>query len=296
MFSIKNLENPDIRNRSKTFSIHNNYIKNFVPALRPKKNFALVSPIRLERIDETESLCDIEKLVLKKYNNSYSCPNTDDEDNHNYSNKDNDINNDESFSDFELNYEKNEDDNNENNNNIIINEKNIKNDIDNSNKNNNSNNKKENNNNISNEDLIISPNSINNIKNDRKELKNIKTNFIKRLSKEYENILSSEDNNLFIHLNNNNYNINNNENKKTENDLNVNKKRRTSFFKKYVKKEMNIKEDIDNDKKNLRKTISNTSLGNYFMLRVLSSAYEDNFMSDNNNNIMLNKNLRNTIS
>ena len=58
---------------------------------------------------------------------------------------------------------------------------------------------------------------------------------------------------------------------------------------------MNIKEDMDNDKKNLRKTISNTSLGNYFMLRVLSSAYEDNFNSDNNN-ILINKNLRNTIS
>jgi len=289
MFSIKNLENLDIRNRSKTFSIHNNYIKNFVPALRPKKNFALVSPIRLERIDEKESLCDIENLVLKKkYNNSYSCPNTDDEDN-NFSNKDNDINNEESFSDFELNYEKNDDDNNENNNNIIINDKNIKNDFDNSN-NNSSSNKKENNNNNSNEDIIISSN----IKNERKELKNIKTNFIRKLSKEYENILSSEDNNIFINFNDNNYNNNNEKNK---NDININKKRRTSFFKKYIKKEMNIKEDIDNDQKNLRKTISNTSLGNYFMLRVLSSAYEDNFMSDNNNNnILLNKNLRNTIS
>ena len=58
---------------------------------------------------------------------------------------------------------------------------------------------------------------------------------------------------------------------------------------------MNIKENMDKDKKNLRKTISNTSLGNYFMLRVLSSAYEDNFNSDNNNNFLINKNLRNTI-
>ena len=110
MFNINNIENLDIRNRSKTFSIHNNNIKNFVPALRPKKNLALVSPIRLEKIDEIESLCDFENFVLKKkYNNSYSCPNTDDEDNNNKSIKDNnDFNNEESFSDFELNFEKNE--------------------------------------------------------------------------------------------------------------------------------------------------------------------------------------------
>ena len=292
MFNINNIENLDIRNRSKTFSIHNNYIKNFVPALRPKKNLALVSPIRLEKIDEIESLCDFESLVLKKYNNSYSCPNTDDEDNNNKSIKDNnDFNNeDESFSDFELNYEKNEDFDIDNNNNIIINEKNIKSDFDNSN-NNSLSNKKENNNNNSNEDLNISPISINSIKNDRKELKNIRNSNIRKLSKEYENILSLEDNNLYINLTNNNNNNNNNK----KNESNLNKKRRTSFFKKYIQKEMNIKEDMDNDKKNLRKTISNTSLGNYFMLRVLSSAYEDNFNSDNNN-ILINKNLRNTIS
>jgi len=292
MFNINNIENLDIRNRSKTFSIHNNYIKNFVPALRPKKNLALVSPIRLEKIDEIESLCDFENFVLKKkYNNSYSCPNTDDEDNNNKSIKDNnDFNNeDESFSDFELNYEKNEDFDIDNNNNIIINEKNIKSDFDNSN-NNSLSNKKENNNNNSNEDLNISPISINSIKNDRKELKNIRNSNIRKLSKEYENILSLEDNNLYINLNNNN------KEKKNEYISNLNKKRRTSFFKKYIQKEMNIKEDMDKDKKNLRKTISNTSLGNYFMLRVLSSAYEDNFNSDNNNNILINKNLRNTIS
>ncbi len=289
MFNINNIENLDIRNRSKTFSIHNNYIKNFVPALRPKKNLALVSPIRLEKIDEIESLCDFENFVLKKkYNNSYSCPNTDDEDNNNKSIKDNnDFNNEESFSDFELNFEKNEEI--DNNNNIIINEKNIKSDFDNSN-NNSLSNKKENNNNNSNEDLNISPISINSIKNDRKELKNIRNSNIRKLSKEYENILSLEDNNLYINLNNNN------KQKKNEYISNLNKKRRTSFFKKYIQKEMNIKEDMDNDKKNLRKTISNTSLGNYFMLRVLSSAYEDNFNSDNNNNILINKNLRNTIS
>ena len=271
MFNINNIENLDTRNRSKTFSLHDHYIKNFVPALRPKKNLALVSPIRLEKIDEIESLCDFESLVLKKYNNSYSCPNTDDEDNNNKSIKDNnDFNNeDESFSDFELNYEKNEEI--DSNNNIIINEKNIKNDFDNSN-NNSLSNKKENNN-ISNEDNV-SPISINSIKNERKELKNIRNSNVRKLSKEYENILSLEDNNLYI---------------------NLNKKRRTSFFKKYIQKEMNIKEDMDKDKKNLRKTISNTSLGNYFMLRVLSSAYEDNFNSDNNNNILINKNLRNTI-
>ena len=285
MFNINNIENLDIRNRSKTFSIHNNYIKNFVPALRPKKNLALVSPIRLEKIDEIESLCDFENFVLKKYNNSYSCPNTDDEDNNNKSIKDNnDFNNEESFSDFELNFEKNEE---IDSNNIIINEKNIKSDFDNSN-NNSLSNKKENNNNNSNEDLNISPISINSIKNDRKELKNIRNSNIRKLSKEYENILSLEDNNLYI-------NLNNNKQKKNENISNLNKKRRTSFFKKYIQKEMNIKEDMDNDKKNLRKTISNTSLGNYFMLRVLSSAYEDNFNSDNNN-ILINKNLRNTIS
>ena len=291
MFNINNIENLDTRNRSKTFSLHDHYIKNFVPALRPKKNLALVSPIRLEKIDEIESLCDFESLVLKKYNNSYSCPNTDDEDNNNKSIKDNnDFNNeDESFSDFELNYEKNEDFDIENNNNIIINEKNIKSDFDNSN-NNSLSNKKENNNNNSNEDLNISPISINSIKNDRKELKNIRNSNIRKLSKEYENILSLEDNNLYINLTNNN---NNNINKKNESILN--KKRRTSFFKKYIQKEMNIKEDMDKDKKNLRKTISNTSLENYFMLRVLSSAYEDNFNSDNNNNILINKNLRNTI-
>ena len=290
MFNINNIENLDIRNRSKTFSIHNNYIKNFVPALRPKKNLALVSPIRLEKIDEIESLCDFENFVLKKkYNNSYSCPNTDDEDNNNKSIKDNnDFNNEESFSDFELNFEKNEEIDN-NNNNIIINEKNIKSDFDNSN-NNSLSNKKENNNNNSNEDLNISPISINSIKNDRKELKNIRNSNIRKLSKEYENILSLEDNNLYINLNNNN------KQKKNEYISNLNKKRRTSFFKKYIQKEMNIKEDMDNDKKNLRKTISNTSLGNYFMLRVLSSAYEDNFNNDNNNNILINKNLRNTIS
>ncbi len=290
MFNINNIENLDIRNRSKTFSIHNNYIKNFVPALRPKKNLALVSPIRLEKIDEIESLCDFENFVLKKkYNNSYSCPNTDDEDNNNKSIKDNnDFNNEESFSDFELNFEKNEEIDS-NNNNIIINEKNIKSDFDNSN-NNSLSNKKENNNNNSNEDLNISPISINSIKNDRKELKNIRNSNIRKLSKEYENILSLEDNNLYINLNNNN------KQKKNEYISNLNKKRRTSFFKKYIQKEMNIKEDMDNDKKNLRKTISNTSLGNYFMLRVLSSAYEDNFNSDNNNNILINKNLRNTIS
>ena len=290
MFNINNIENLDIRNRSKTFSIHNNYIKNFVPALRPKKNLALVSPIRLEKIDEIESLCDFENFVLKKkYNNSYSCPNTDDEDNNNKSIKDNnDFNNEESFSDFELNFEKNEEIDS-NNNNIIINEKNINN-FDNSNNNSNSlSNKKENNNNNSNEDLNISPISINSIKNDRKELKNIRNSNIRKLSKEYENILSLEDNNLYINLNNNN------KEKKNEYISNLNKKRRTSFFKKYIQKEMNIKEDMDNDKKNLRKTISNTSLGNYFMLRVLSSAYEDNFNSDNNN-ILINKNLRNTIS
>jgi hypothetical protein len=289
MFNINNIENLDIRNRSKTFSIHNNYIKNFVPALRPKKNLALVSPIRLEKIDEIESLCDFENFVLKKkYNNSYSCPNTDDEDNNNKSIKDNnDFNNEESFSDFELNFEKNEEIDN-NNNNIIINEKNIKSDFDNSN-NNSLSNKKENNNNNSNEDLNISPISINSIKNDRKELKNIRNSNIRKLSKEYENILSLEDNNLYINLNNNN------KEKKNEYISNLNKKRRTSFFKKYIQKEMNIKEDMDNDKKNLRKTISNISLGNYFMLRVLSSAYEDNFNSDNNN-ILINKNLRNTIS
>ena len=289
MFNINNIENLDIRNRSKTFSIHNNYIKNFVPALRPKKNLALVSPIRLEKIDEIESLCDFENFVLKKkYNNSYSCPNTDDEDNNNKSIKDNnDFNNEESFSDFELNFEKNEEIDS-NNNNIIINEKNIKSDFDNSN-NNSLSNKKENNNNNSNEDLNISPISINSIKNDRKELKNIRNSNIRKLSKEYENILSLEDNNLYINLNNNN------KEKKNEYISNLNKKRRTSFFKKYIQKEMNIKEDMDNDKKNLRKTISNTSLGNYFMLRVLSSAYEDNFNSDNNN-ILINKNLRNTIS
>jgi len=289
MFNINNIENLDIRNRSKTFSIHNNYIKNFVPALRPKKNLALVSPIRLEKIDEIESLCDFENFVLKKkYNNSYSCPNTDDEDNNNKSIKDNnDFNNEESFSDFELNFEKNEEIDS-NNNNIIINEKNIKSDFDNSN-NNSLSNKKENNNNNSNEDLNISPISINSIKNDRKELKNIRNSNIRKLSKEYENILSLEDNNLYINLNNNN------KEKKNEYISNLNKKRRTSFFKKYIQKEMNIKEDMDNDKKNLCKTISNTSLGNYFMLRVLSSAYEDNFNSDNNN-ILINKNLRNTIS
>ena len=289
MFNINNIENLDIRNRSKTFSIHNNYIKNFVPALRPKKNLALVSPIRLEKIDEIESLCDFENFVLKKkYNNSYSCPNTDDEDNNNKSIKDNnDFNNEESFSDFELNFEKNEEIDS-NNNNIIINEKNIKSDFDNSN-NNSLSNKKENNNNNSNEDLNISPISINSIKNDRKELKNIRNSNIRKLSKEYENILSLEDNNLYINLNNNN------KEKKNEYISNLNKKRRTSFFKKYIQKEMNIKEDMDNDKKNLRKTISNISLGNYFMLRVLSSAYEDNFNSDNNN-ILINKNLRNTIS
>ena len=287
MFNINNIENLDIRNRSKTFSVHNNYIKNFVPALRPKKNLALVSPIRLEKIDEIESLCDFENFVLKKYNNSYSCPNTDDEDNNNKSIKDNnDFNNEESFSDFELNFEKNEE---IDSNNIIINEKNIKSDFDNSN-NNSLSNKKENNNNNSNEDLNISPISINSIKNDRKELKNIRNSNIRKLSKEYENILSLEDNNLYINLNNNN------KEKKNEYISNLNKKRRTSFFKKYIQKEMNIKEDMDNDKKNLRKTISNTSLGNYFMLRVLSSAYEDNFNSDNNNNILINKNLRNTIS
>ena len=287
MFNINNIENLDIRNRSKTFSVHNNYIKNFVPALRPKKNLALVSPIRLEKIDEIESLCDFENFVLKKkYNNSYSCPNTDDEDNNNKSIKDNnDFNNEESFSDFELNFEKNEE---IDSNNIIINEKNIKSDFDNSN-NNSLSNKKENNNNNSNEDLNISPISINSIKNDRKELKNIRNSNIRKLSKEYENILSLEDNNLYI-------NLNNNKKKKNENISNLNKKRRTSFFKKYIQKEMNIKEDMDNDKKNLRKTISNTSLGNYFMLRVLSSAYEDNFNNDNNNNILINKNLRNTIS
>ena len=285
MFNINNIESLDIRNRSKTFSVHNNYIKNFVPALRPKKNLALVSPIRLEKIDEIESLCDFENFVLKKYNNSYSCPNTDDEDNNNKSIKDNnDFNNEESFSDFELNFEKNEE---IDSNNIIINEKNIKSDFDNSN-NNSLSNKKENNNNNSNEDLNISPISINSIKNDRKELKNIRNSNIRKLSKEYENILSLEDNNLYI-------NLNNNKQKKNENISNLNKKRRTSFFKKYIQKEMNIKEDMDNDKKNLRKTISNTSLGNYFMLRVLSSAYEDNFNSDNNN-ILINKNLRNTIS
>ena len=285
MFNINNIENLDIRNRSKTFSVHNNYIKNFVPALRPKKNLALVSPIRLEKIDEIESLCDFENFVLKKYNNSYSCPNTDDEDNNNKSIKDNnDFNNEESFSDFELNFEKNEE---IDSNNIIINEKNIKSDFDNSN-NNSLSNKKENNNNNSNEDLNISPISINSIKNDRKELKNIRNSNIRKLSKEYENILSLEDNNLYI-------NLNNNKQKKNENISNLNKKRRTSFFKKYIQKEMNIKEDMDNDKKNLRKTISNSSLGNYFMLRVLSSAYEDNFNSDNNN-ILINKNLRNTIS
>ena len=290
MFNINNIENLDIRNRSKTFSIHNNYIKNFVPALRPKKNLALVSPIRLEKIDEIESLCDFENFVLKKkYNNSYSCPNTDDEDNNNKSIKDNnDFNNEESFSDFELNFEKNEEIDS-NNNNIIINEKNIKSDFDNSN-NNSLSNKKENNNNNSNEDLNISPISINSIKNDRKELKNIRNSNIRKLSKEYENILSLEDNNLYINLNNNN------KEKKNEYISNLNKKRRTSFFKKYIQKEMNIKEDMDNDKKNLRKTISNISLGNYFMLRVLSSAYEDNFNNDNNNNILINKNLRNTIS
>ena len=289
MFNINNIENLDIRNRSKTFSIHNNYIKNFVPALRPKKNLALVSPIRLEKIDEIESLCDFESLVLKKYNNSYSCPNTDDEDNNNKSIKDNnDFNNeDESFSDFELNYEKNEDFDIENNNNIIINEKNINN-FDNSNNNSNSLSNKKENNNISNEDNV-SPISINSIKNERKELKNIRNSNVRKLSKEYENILSLEDNNLYINLNNNN------KEKKNEYISNLNKKRRTSFFKKYIQKEMNIKEDMDKDKKNLRKTISNTSLGNYFMLRVLSSAYEDNFNSDNNNNILINKNLRNTI-
>ena len=291
MFNINNIENLDIRNRSKTFSSHEHYIKNFVPALRPKKNLALVSPIRLEKIDEIESLCDFESLVLKKYNNSYSCPNTDDEDNNNKSIKDNnDFNNeDESFSDFELNYEKNEDFDIDNNNNIIINEKNINN-FDNSNNNSNSLSNKKENNNISNEDNV-SPISINSIKNERKELKNIRNSNVRKLSKEYENILSLEDNNLYINLTNNNNNNNNNK----KNESNLNKKRRTSFFKKYIQKEMNIKEDMDKDKKNLRKTISNTSLGNYFMLRVLSSAYEDNFNSDNNNNILINKNLRNTI-
>ena len=88
----------------------------------------------------------------------------------------------------------------------------------------------------------------------RKSLNSLKKNFY--CANEYENILCSQNNNIFINL--------------FENNNNKNQFKRKSFFKKHIEKQFNL---LEKDKK-FRNTITNlnSNTHNYIMLRILQSA------------------------
>ena len=90
----------------------------------------------------------------------------------------------------------------------------------------------------------------------RKNIKSIKKNF--SCVNEYEKILTSQNNNIFINL--------------FENNNNKNQNNRKSFFKKHIEKQFNLEKN-----KKLRNTITNlnSNCHNYIMLRILQSACDE---------------------
>ena len=90
----------------------------------------------------------------------------------------------------------------------------------------------------------------------RKNINSLKKNF--SCVNEYEKILTSQNNNIFINL--------------FENNNNKNQNNRKSFFKKHIEKQFNLEKN-----KKLRNTITNlnSNCHNYIMLRILQSACDE---------------------